>query len=324
MKAVMRSVLSLSLAAVSLAGAIELSDLSPTMTRTQADSTLSKDYKSRVLTDLTVRRVWNLDDNRKLSVDFNPGTDRMICMMVDYRKGVPTKNASADMRKLVNAESKISWKKMSRDKAEKYGVKNAKAAKTDNAYLFMECDKNGKCIRITAFTEKPSNSRVALKDIDPNSDGKTALGNSNRGSAGKLLIQDEQRRFSTPLSTTKPDKPAKPTVTDTADDDEDEFDEIEDMLQERKHSREASISVTRSKTTTVVQEGNSPLKALDEFLEPYGVERNTFLMAAGGGLLGIILLFTLIGMMRRRSAAKRMKAQAEMLRNGGVDLKKKN
>ena len=50
--------------------AVQLSDLSPTLTRTEADDNLTKDYAYRVLSDLSVRRIWNLDDNRKLSIDF--------------------------------------------------------------------------------------------------------------------------------------------------------------------------------------------------------------------------------------------------------------
>ena len=60
--------------------AVQLSDLSPTITRTEADENLTKDYAYRVLSDLSVRRIWNLDDNRKLSIDFDAKTGKLICI----------------------------------------------------------------------------------------------------------------------------------------------------------------------------------------------------------------------------------------------------
>ena len=40
--------------------AVQLSDLSPSIDRQGADDNLTKDYAYRVLSDLSVRRIWNL------------------------------------------------------------------------------------------------------------------------------------------------------------------------------------------------------------------------------------------------------------------------
>ena len=96
MKKILQYVLAGLLALTPAAWAIQLSDVSPDLTRTSADENLSKDYAYRVLSDLSVRRIWNLDDNRKLTIDFDPRKDSLICIVVDYRKPVSLEEADRD------------------------------------------------------------------------------------------------------------------------------------------------------------------------------------------------------------------------------------
>ena len=115
MKKILQYVLAGILALTPAVWAIQLSDVSPDLTRTAADENLTKDYAYRVLSDLSVRRIWNLDDNRKLTIDFDPRKDSLICIVVDYRKPVTLEEAdrdAADIGKFENA----SWRKFDKNK----------------------------------------------------------------------------------------------------------------------------------------------------------------------------------------------------------------
>lgn len=317
MKAFMNYALSLTLAAGSLAGAVQLNDLSTTMTRRDADANLTKDYAYRVLSDLTVRRIWNLDDNRKLTVDFNPRNDKLVCIMVDYRRPVTAAEGTKDVLAIAHAE-KASWNKLTDDKAQKYGVRNAKAMKVGNAYVFMECNAAGNCIRVSAFTEKPTESRVKMLDVSMTDLGKTAMGSNNSGSAGRALQQDEERRLNTPNKTDGATAVAgngTPATTVAAAETEDEPEEAGDEV-----TTETKTGTKKRGKKIAAEAKGDRASDLDNMLAKLGLEGLEPIHYIGGAV-GLILFFTLIGAIRRQAEAKRLAAQAELLRRGQTNLR---
>ena len=327
MKSPLRHALFLTLALASAAGAVQLSDLSTTITRSEADKTLTKDYAYRILSDLTVRRVWNLDENRKLTIDFDPRTDKLVCIMVDYKKGVSPKQGTEDMMAIGHLEEKLSWNKLTKDKEERYGVRNASATKVLKAYAFRECNNAGKCIRISLYTDKPIASRVKMEDVSGADVGKTAMGSNNSGSAGRILKNDEERRLNTPLKTAVAQTtPAAPAV---ADDDDDTIsshiigktDEGADTAAVSKPEPAAPVAVTKQpekkKPASQLDQGTKDLQA---FLDKMGLgdwQPIHFI----GSLVGIIVFFAFIGMMKRRAEARRLAAQAALLRGEHPELR---
>lgn len=311
MKALSSYALMFSLAVSSLAGAVQLSDLSTTMTRRDADANLTKDYAYRVLSDLTVRRIWNLDENRKLSVDFDPRTDGLVCIMVDYRKPVTSAEGTKDLLALAHAD-KAAWNKLTDKQAEKYGVRRAKAMKVGNAYVFMECNAAGKCIRISAYTSKPTASRVHLTDVSMTDVGKTAMGSNNSGSAGRALLQDEERRLNTPNkagTATAAEPEGDGTVSHVIGSDtaagqtEPDVEEEEPAAEPKKGKKKISADAKGDRG-----------KDLDNMLVKLGMDKLEPIHYIGGAV-GLILLFSLIGVLRRHAEAKRIAAQAELLRS---------
>lgn len=305
----------------SLAGAVELTDLSPELTRTDADANLTKDYKYRVLSDLSVRRVWNLDDNRKLTIDFDPKKDRLICIVVDYKKPVSSKEGTKAILDITKAPE-AKWNKLSNDKAAKYGVERAKALKVDGGYAFMECNSAGKCIRVSLFREVPKASRRHLQDISVADYGPTAMGNNAQASAGKELLKEEAQRLQTPNKT---DLAKNVAESDTMEDDD-------EPVATPEPEPEPEVTTTTEKPAKTVAATDKPAKKKTIDAQPQGDRGNDLqalldklglggLTPAQWGIGGaaLILLFTIIGMVRRANEQKRLKARAEaMARLGGV------
>lgn len=298
----------------SLAGAVELTDLSPALTRTDADANLTKDYKYRVLSDLSVRRVWNLDENRKLTIDFDPKKDALICLMVEYKKPVSSKEGTKAILDITKAPE-AKWNKLSNDKAAKYGVERAKALKVDGGYAFMECNSAGKCIRVSLFREIPKASRRHLQDVSVADYGPTAMGNNAQASAGKELLKDEAQRLQTPNKT---DLAKNIAESDTMEDDE-------PVTNTTEPEPEPEPQVTKTEETpTPVATTEKPKKKVKS--QPQGDRGNDLqalldklglgsLTPAQWGIGGaaLILLFTIIGMVRRSNEQKRLKARAEAM-----------
>ncbi len=285
MKHLLSLIFSLCLVAVGPLAAVELSDVSPTLTRTMADNTLTKDYKYRVLSDMTVRRIWNLDDNRKLTLDFHPSSEKLIMAMVEYRKAVSPKQASRDARQLSGAD-KAKWKKMDSKRVKKYDVaRNSRNSKLGDCYGFMEMNSSDKCLRVMVYTSLPTENRRHLKEANLNDDGVTALGARAGASLGKTLAEQEERRLKTPASSSSVAvrRPAAPAVA-VADDTSDSLDD------EESEPEEATVE-----STTV----------LNQLLEKVGLEgvSPTILI---GSIVGLIVLMALIGAIRRFLARRRM------------------
>lgn len=325
MNGFLRYALSLTLALTSLAGAVQLSDLSPDITRTQADANLTKDYAYRVLSDLSVRRIWNLDENRKLTMDFDPRTDKLICIVVDYKKPVSSKEGTDDVLAIAHAD-KANWNKLTPDKAEKYGVRNAKAMKIDKSYIFMESNSAGKCIRVSVFSSIPKESRVHMSDVSTVDIGKTAMGSNNSGSAGKTLMQDEERRLNTANKTDLAQNDTKPAKDE---------DSVTSHLRSGGSETTADDSTEETTAATTVATTEKPKKTAKKIDSTRKGDRGKDmdnLMAKLGldglepihyiiGVVVLILFFTIMSVMRRQAEAKRLAAQAALLRNGTPGLR---
>lgn len=297
----------------SLAGAVELSDLNPAITRTDADANLTKDYKYRVLSDLSVRRIWNLDENRKLTIDFDPKKDSLICIVVDYKKPVSAKEGTKAILDITKAPE-AKWNKLSNDKAAKYGVERARALKVDGGYAFMECNSAGKCIRVSLFREIPKASRRHLQDVSVADYGPTAMGNNAQASAGKELLKDEAQRLQTPNKT---DLAKNITESDTMEDDEpvatpeptpEPEPEVTKTEEPVKPVATAEKPTKKVKTQPQGDRGND----LQALLDKLGLGSLTP-MQWGIGAAALILLFTIISMVRRANEQKRLKARAEAM-----------
>lgn len=301
------------LAMASLAGAVELTDLAPDITRTDADANLTKDYKYRVLSDLSVRRVWNLDENRKLTIDFDPKKDRLICIMVDYKKPVSSKEGTKAILDITKAPE-AKWNKLSNDKAAKYGVERAKALKVDGGYAFMECNSAGKCIRVSLFREIPKASRRHLQDISVADYGPTAMGNNAQASAGKELLKDEAQRLQTPNKT---DLAKNIAESDTMEDDEPVTNTTEPEPEPEVTKTEEPAKPVATVEPSVKKKIDSQPKGdrgndLQALLDKLGLGSLTPMQWGIGGA-ALILLFTIIGMVRRSNEQKRLKARAEAM-----------
>lgn len=285
----------------SSAGAMELSDLTPALTRTEADTNLTKDYKYRVLSDLSVRRIWELDENRKLTIDFNPQKDSVICMMLDYKKPVSVEEGTKAILDITKAPE-AKWSKLPTDKAAKYGVEHAHALKVDGGYAFMECNTAGKCIRVTLFREVPKSSRRLLQDIAAvASVGKDA-------GTGKLLLEEEATRFSTPNKT---DLAKNITESDTMEDDEPIAAAETEPEEVKKAEPVTAVATTaepdkHKKKTKKQHHADSNKHQIAE--KTWFEQLTPTEWGIGGG--AIVIIFTLIGIVRRSNEQKRLKARA--------------
>lgn len=293
--------------------ALQLDEITPTLTRAQADQTLSKDYSFTILDDFTVRRTWVLSGNKRVSVDFNPQNEELLMVMLEYGSGVEPQKAAADVRRITKG-GKTKWKKMDKKKAEKYGVPvNSHNAKSGSCYAFMEMSKANKCKNVMIYPKLPDSNRSLLGEADTTSGGETALGNRAGASIGKVLAEQEARRLNTPLASESPSSDsAKP---------------VRRVTVVRKPAEKASDSTAAASTRTTtgkpsrVVASAEPEEAemADEF-EDIKVESRVNLSSVQaaiglkgvsptmliGGAVAIVVLLTLIGMLRGSGERKKL------------------
>ena len=276
------------------AQALQIKDIRTNLTRVQADAELTKDYKYRVLQDMAVRRTWMIGDKCRVSLDFDTGNGKLIYVLVEYKGGVDRDRVDDDTESILG-DSGLKWKKLAKNKQGKYGVKNARVAKANNGfYIFQEYNKKKKCVRLMMTAAHPEENRRNMQDASE-TNRVTALGSTAGGSAVKLIKQEEERRLRTPnkhskaapepkVENPKPSvqEPAKPDPMEPLDaDEEDDGDDGDD-------------GVLVSEKVSIM-----------DWLEEHGIDQER-LMQIGAGLVGLIILFTLIGYARRRAARKRI------------------
>lgn len=311
------------------AKAIQLSDLSPTITRTEADENLTKDYAYRVLSDLSVRRIWNLDDNRKLTIDFEGKTGKLICIVVDYRVPVALEDAdrdAADIGKFDNA----AWRKFDANKAAKYYMDRSRAMKFDSGYMFQELSGSNKCLRLTFYPKVPKENRRHLSEGSTTS-GTSAMGSSLSGSAVKTLLEDEETRLYTPNKTDKAkqekNKP-KPVIIDEPEEvegepeaDEEITESVEEVVEETPEETgvvvKAPVKVKPIKTVKKKGDRSSDASSFLAKMGLDGLKPIHWILIA----VGLVVLITIIGAISRSNERRRLEQRAARLRNSeGLNL----
>ncbi len=308
------------LALAASAFGMSLSDIKPDMNRTYADENFTKDYAYRVLRDLSVRRVWNLDENRKLSIDFDTGKDKLLCVIVDYRKPVSTKVSTKDALEIVKLE-KAAWRKFSDDKAAKYGMARCLAMKCASGYVFQEMTGSNKVSRVSYYPVPPKEeeSRLKLTDANTTDSGVTAMGSDGDSVVARNILKDEETRLLTPNKTDDDAgssgvslatvASAKETPEPKAEDDI--AAKASEPLPEELAAREAASKKTASRRKAPKAELER--SQLDDLLAKLGLENATPKdYAVYGG--GLVIFFVIIGMIRRAAERKRLAAKAAMLR----------
>lgn len=302
--------------------AVQLSDLSPTIDRQAADDNLTKDYAYRVLSDLSVRRIWNLDDNRKLTVDFDGKTGKLICIVVDYRKPVALEEADKDAADIGKFEE-AAWRKFSADKAAKYYMNRARAMKFEEGYMFEELSGANKCLRLTFYPKVPKENRRHLSTASTSS-ATSVMGSSVSGRTAKALLEDEEKRLYTPNKTDKPTeiRPARKPVDAeevTPDEPEDEPDIIEEVEPVDEPQQVVQTPVKVKPVKTVKQKGDRD-KDVDGFLAKLGLDKLEPIHWILGGV-GLVILITIISAVGRSNERRRMEARAARLRNSSASVK---
>ncbi len=175
------------------AAPLELSDLHLPMTRSEADTALSKDYTYTVLEDMTVRRQWR-QGNRVVSVDFSPKAgDKALLIFIDYRSPVTDTVCDRDAAAILGGEVS-EWKRLNSKRAQHLGFKAADGLKIEGGrYCFRELDEQGRITRLAYFAGKPEGVRWEL-NAEEHNDGHTAMGSRADGSQGFLWKDEERRR----------------------------------------------------------------------------------------------------------------------------------
>ena len=320
MKKILQYVLAGILALTPAVWAIQLSDVSPDLTRTAADENLTKDYAYRVLSDLSVRRIWNLDDNRKLTIDFDPRKDSLICIVVDYRKPVTLEEAdrdAADIGKFENA----SWRKFDKNKAAKYFMGRSRAMKFEQGYMFQELNGANKCSRLSFFTKQPKENRRLLSEGSTTASGSTAMGNSGGGSAIKSLLADEEKRLFTANKTDKPKTTYKPTIVEPEEvEPEEEPEEFEPETVEPEEVIETPQEVVKGpvevKPIKTVKKKGDRKKDVDGLMAKLGLDKLEPIHWILG-VVGLVILITIISVVGRSNERRKIEARAARLRNTG-------
>ena len=307
------------LLALSPAGwAVQLSDLSPDLTRTSADENLSKDYAYRVLSDLSVRRIWNLDDNRKLTIDFDPRKDELICIVVDYRKAVTLEEADKDAADIGKFEE-AAWRKFDSNKAAKYYMGRSRAMKFKQGYMFQELNGANKCMRLTFYTDVPKENRRLISEGEVTST-KSAMGSSGGSSAVQTLLDDEEKRLYTPNKTDKPKTVAKPKKKPEIIEDEEPEPEVEEFQDEEpaeaEHEEPEKVVQEPVKTAPTIKKKKEKPGMIQELLAKLGLDKLTTLHWILIGV-GLVILITIISAIGRSNERRKIEARAARLRNTG-------
>ena len=316
------------------ATAVQLSDLSPTLTRNEADDNLTKDYAYRVLSDLSVRRIWNLDSNRKLTIDFEGKTGNLICIVVDYRTPVTLDEATQDAADIGKFEE-AAWRKFDEKKAAKYFMGRSRAMKFDCGYMFQELSGANKCMRLTFYPKAPAEDRRQISEGSTIS-GASAMGSTMSGSAVKKLLEDEETRLYTPNKTdevkkAKKTKP-KPVVVVEPQDEPEEEPDIEADSTDDIAAVEPEADEEPSQTGKVVQ-GPVKVKPIKKVKQKgdRSSDANNFLAKLGlDGLetihwiligVGLVVLITIISAIGRGNERRRIEQRAARLRSNPASVK---
>lgn len=302
--------------------AVQLSDLSPSLNRQEADDNLTKDYAYRVMSDLSVRRIWNLDDNRKLTIDFDGKTGDLICIVVDYRKAVSMDEADKDAADIGKFEE-ANWRKFSADKAAKYYMDRARAMKFKEGYMFEELSASNKCMRLTFYPKVPKENRRHISE-GSTVNGASAMGSTLSGSAVKKLLEDEERRLYTPNKTDKVDSPkpvkkATPVVQEEPDESTEPEPEAEEIIDTPKETGKVVKTPIKVEPIKTVKQKGDRGSDFENLLAKLGLDKLETIHWIIGGV-GLVVLITIISAIGRRNERRKLEKRAERLRNSTASV----
>lgn len=305
----------LALGAFAFGGELETFGL--VSTRTQADHTLSKSYETKVMRDGSVRRSWHLK-NRDVVMDFNAGSDRLICLVVDYKRPVAFDLASRDAMELTGATIR-KWQKLAARKARQFGLKNAAACKLRNgSYIFLERVSGNRCTRLVIYAQKPAHNRFELEEFTGLR--KTAMGTAGGSVDLSYLVNDEADRQARPADPrlavrerSKMSEGAQVAAGAAATDQVDAFDgEDEDWIDAVGTEDQAADAAWYAQ----LDEWAAPVcKALH--LDSLSPALRVAIVYASP-LVILLLVLMLVGRIRRAASNRRIRQQGEELRRRGA------
>ena len=318
----MKTYLPMMLMAAPLCLALDPAAVSMDLTRDTADAQLDKNYTSAALADISVRRHWDSEKGRSIDLDFNGTTNKLICATITYDKPVPVKKATRDAKEIAKGGS-ITWKPLPAENAKKYEVENAQASKVGDVYLIMECDKSGKCTRLSLHNSLPDRNRALMTPVD--TDVKLTAGamgsNADVVENARLLMANEATRkgvtaqAATPAEPveTEPDDSTEPAVAATpatADDDDTETVAVQTAMgtsyeKRSKHQAEAEAPDEQPKKAAET----APKGPLDDITPLH--------WCIGGGALVLLIILWKLCTGNNKDDATRMAIRAAALRQNG-------
>ena len=301
----MKTYLPMMLMAAPLCLALDPAAVSMDMTRDTADAQLDQNYTYSALADVSVRRHWEAEKGRTIDLDFNGTTDKLICAIITYDKPVPVKKATRDAKEITKGGS-ITWKPLPAENAKKYEVENAQASKVGDVYLIMECDKSGKCSRLSLHNTLPDRNRALMTPVD--TDVKLATGamgsNADVVENARLLLTSEERRKAQSTAA-----PAPVTSTTTVKDEPEEPTETPTLMQEPAPRPKADTTPEPDLSTL-----NKPAAKPEPKAHPKGPLDDITPLHWGIGGGALVLLIILWKLFTRKDDAARLAARASAIR----------
>lgn len=309
----MKTPLLLLLALATFCPALTPSEVSMDMTRDTADAIPDKNYTYSALADMTIRRHWDTDKGRTIDLDFDGRTDKLISVIITYDKPVPDKKAARDAKQI--AHGSITWNSLSDESAQKYEMKNAKAAKCGTAYVLMECDYRGKCTRLSLYNALPDRNRALLEavNVDVNQAAGAMGSNADMLANARILLSGEKKRKEKSAAAPAAATPKEPT-------------EPEETEEEEETARPALMQepAPRPKTETTEEPDlstlNKPAVPAEPKERPKGPLDDITPLQWGIGGGALVLLFILWKLCTgRKDDAARLAARASAIRqNSGL------
>lgn len=293
-----------------LQAGLNLSDLRLPLDRDAADKYVNKEYTYKVMDDSTVRREWDCSGS-KVYADFDPGSGKLLCVVVEYDKPASPQAWKKDARALTGNKAKgCKWRRTKSAAVANYGMKLAMVMKlTDGSFLFRECrGKKGNAekqtVRLSLFPSMPSKDRFSL----PVSDGmerKTAMGSSGSSGAYKFLMQDEARRMKLPLQTRPTAAVAATTPSGKKPAAAEPVEEVEEDVFDAVEAEPAVAD-----TTAPAAEKPDFITRLMDF---NNIGKEHYVV---GGILGALVLIILISAIRNSCRRSRLRKQAQAIIDG--------
>lgn len=186
--------LALGLTAPLLCSGLDLGAINTSLTRADSDSLYSEQYEYTVLSDLSIRRVWE-DSKHCVCLDFEVAQDQLIMAQLTYKKPVDKKLALADAKAMLPKGAQWGkWKKANPEQTDPLGLNDCFYQKMgDHQYFFIELNDAGKAQCLIYYSTTPRANRRQLEQAQ--TEAFTAMGSNPNASAALVLHEDESERW---------------------------------------------------------------------------------------------------------------------------------